>query len=451
MSDKKLKVVVIDDNASRRAAIESVLPAYVDIFTSGFGDNAISLLRPEKDGRIPKVIILNGEDKKGMGLYTFDWIKNKEPAYVNAPVSVILLIEDEFSDKALDYLEIGDAYFYEGDVEDNEFFSVFAEALDTEVVEEIDEEPLYTEDKSAERLIGKTISAPAGSEDKPQRSILLNMEEQLESLEAAMERGRQKAETIRQIMAEVAVENSAASHSHINPISVLDKRKKELNIETKIGNLNKSKSTGVIHEYITTTYDEDDIPEEFRRPSDNPKPAVSVKRSDLANSLMFGNSGAAGKASAGIGQDPSAFYKSYEKSINDNAQTENAPKKRGTIVVVDDDVVVLRTAKLFLTSQFEVVTCDSGMKAIDYFVKNSADLLFLDTVMPNLDGVRTLSSIRFQPKGSRVPVVYLVGRDFYGTRDSLAGNYVFGTIPKPLTRTNLMAAVEQVWSYRGKG
>lgn len=452
MSDKKIKIVVIDDNVDRRNRIQTVLPDYVETCITDFGNNAMSLMKPEADGRIPKLIIINGDDSKGLGLYTFDWIRNKEASLADKFIPVILFIEDEFSDRALDFLEIGDVEFFEGDVEDPEFFSLFASMIETEK-EEIIEEPTYTEDKSAERLIGKTIPAPSGSEDKPQRSVLLNMEEQLEKLEVTMERGREKAEALRRIMAEVATENSVSANSTIKPIHVLDKRREELNKPRVVAvdtSFSKKNTSGFASRYISDTEDdESDIPEEFRKKRiQNNKASnmqqFTVKSSSLANSLMYGNNS----------QNAAEFYKNYERPAyagNAPANNNQQEQKRGTIVVVDDDVVALRTAKLFLSSQFNVVLCDSGMKAIDFFIRNKADMIFINAVMPNLDGVRTLNSIRMQQNGSNVPAVFLVGREFTGTRESLAGKFVCGTIPKPLTRANLISAVEHIFSYKNRG
>lgn len=448
MSDKKIKIVVIDDNADRRNRIQSLLPDYAEVCVTDFGNNAMSLLRPEADGRIPKLVIINADDTKGMGLYTFDWIKNKEASLADKSIQVILLIEDEFSDRALDFLEIGDAEFFEGDVEDPEFFSLFANAIETETEEAYIPEPVYTEEKSAERLIGKRIVAPAGSEDKPQRSVLLNLEEQLENLEATMERGREKAENLRRIMAEVATENTVSASSTIKPIRVLDKRREELNKPRSTSwnsTSSRKKTSDALNTYLPQD-DESDIPEEFRLKHNQqgktaPPNQFTVKSSPLANSLMYGTNM----------QSSSEFYRNYEKAIVANAAANNAGgevKKRGKIVVVDDDYGSLRTAKLFLSSQFEVILCDTGMKAIDYFVRDKADVLLIDAVMPNLDGTKTLASIRMQRNGSDVPAVFLIGRDFTGTRESLAGKYVCGTIPKPLTRANLLTAVEQVLSYK---
>lgn len=425
MKDNKPKIVIIDDNAARRSTIKHMLPDYVDVFDSGFGSAANALLMPESDGRIPRVVILNGDDDKKQGYQTYEWMKTKAPNLAGAGVSVIVLTEDEFSDKAMQFLELGDVLFYEGDIDEDEFFSVFVEALESELEEDdVIDTPSYSTDKSVDRLIGLTVSAPAGTEGKPQRSVLINMEDHLEGLESAMEKERKKAESLRQIMADVAVENAVSGKS-IKPIRVLDKQRKDHNMPRSVSKVVDNDNDN-----------EEDIPEEFRR-TKSEQPKVTLKQSALAQELMFGNRANA-MANGGIMTPPPTM-------------SEEPIRKRGTIVVVDDDIVTLRTAKLFLQSQFNVITCESGMKAIDYFVRNQADMLFIDAVMPKLDGIMTLSSIRFQQNGCRVPTVYLVGNDFQGTRERLAGNYVFGTIQKPLTRIALLSAVEQVFSYINRG
>jgi len=70
-----------------------------------------------------------------------------------------------------------------------------------------------------------------------------------------------------------------------------------------------------------------------------------------------------------------------------------------TILLVDDEPIVLRmNASAVERLGYNVASVESGEAAIDWLKKNDADLMVLDIVMPNMDGITTLKEIkRFKP------------------------------------------------------
>ncbi len=78
-------------------------------------------------------------------------------------------------------------------------------------------------------------------------------------------------------------------------------------------------------------------------------------------------------------------------------------KKR--VLVVDDEAAIRDSLKLLLRSEFEVVTAEDGKAALEALDSFSPDLVLLDVLMPNLDGLQTLRELR--EKSSVLPVVML--------------------------------------------
>ena len=65
------------------------------------------------------------------------------------------------------------------------------------------------------------------------------------------------------------------------------------------------------------------------------------------------------------------------------------------VVVVDDDVIILKNANTVLSDAGFRVTClKSGRLLLDYVKKNEIDMLLLDIKMPELDGFETMSLLR---------------------------------------------------------
>lgn len=81
---------------------------------------------------------------------------------------------------------------------------------------------------------------------------------------------------------------------------------------------------------------------------------------------------------------------------------------RGTILVVDDEVDVLEMIELGLRSAgYQMLTADSGERAIEIFGQQPADLVICDIKMPKMNGIATITRLREQDPG--LPVVVLTG------------------------------------------
>lgn len=81
---------------------------------------------------------------------------------------------------------------------------------------------------------------------------------------------------------------------------------------------------------------------------------------------------------------------------------------RGTILVVDDEVDVLEMIELGLRSAgYNLLTADSGERALELFEQHRADLVICDLKMPRMNGIATISRLREQAPG--LPIVMLTG------------------------------------------
>ena len=443
MSDKKLKVVIVDGNRERREKLKRFLPDYAEVFVSDFGNSALSTIKIDAKGNIPDLVIIDADDDKGLGLYTFDWMRNKEPSLSGVYIPVIALVEDEFSDRAMDFLEIDDVFFYEGEPDENSLFSVFVEAIESKRETEVkEEEPVFTE-KSTEKIMGTKVSAPAGSEDKPMRCAVLDKETRMANLKAAIERGRQKTEEIRVLLAEQRGEKYVRKYTAPpvdNKADAEDRAEEHDNIPAEFSYAKNNANDN--NQGLDIKHGSGGIP--------GNSSTLYFANSNLYNLSEFGKS-ILSNHNVGLKDGSAAdFYKAYQNSAPVKPQPEKKKSdKQATIVIVDDDPSVRKMFELFLGSSYRIVSFDTGMKAIDYFVRNEADVLFLDAVMPGLSGLQLLNSIRWQNFGRSLPTVFLCGSDFVGDPRSLRVNHVYGVLPKPLSRGTLLTAIEQLKPYVG--
>ena len=105
------------------------------------------------------------------------------------------------------------------------------------------------------------------------------------------------------------------------------------------------------------------------------------------------------------------------------------------ILVVDDNKSnLLITKKLLEPYQLYVDVSDSGMEALSYIKDNEYDLIFLDHMMPEMDGVETAEEIRKLdiPYCKEVPLVVLTANAVYGARKELLASGFCDYVAKPI-------------------
>ncbi len=119
--------------------------------------------------------------------------------------------------------------------------------------------------------------------------------------------------------------------------------------------------------------------------------------------------------------------------------------KNITIMVIDDSKTIRRTAETLLRKEgYEVIVATDGFEALSLVADNKPDLIFLDVMMPRLDGYQTCALIKHHRVFRHTPVVMLSSKD--GLFDRARGRVVGSDhyITKPFTRDELLAVINQL-------
>lgn len=114
------------------------------------------------------------------------------------------------------------------------------------------------------------------------------------------------------------------------------------------------------------------------------------------------------------------------------------------VMVIDDSKTIRRTAETLLTRMgCKVFTANDGFEALAKISDHQPDLIFVDIMMPRLDGYQTCALIKNNPSFSHTPVIMLSSKDgiFDRARGRIVGSNHYLT--KPFTRDELVAAVEK--------
>jgi twitching motility two-component system response regulator PilG len=114
------------------------------------------------------------------------------------------------------------------------------------------------------------------------------------------------------------------------------------------------------------------------------------------------------------------------------------------ILVVDDSSTIRRSAESMLSQEgYDVVTAENGFEALSMVARHNPDLIFVDIMMPRLDGYQTCAIIKNNEQYRSTPVIMLTSKDglFDQARGRVVGSDLYLT--KPFTKEELLAAVAQ--------
>jgi twitching motility two-component system response regulator PilG len=112
------------------------------------------------------------------------------------------------------------------------------------------------------------------------------------------------------------------------------------------------------------------------------------------------------------------------------------------VLVIDDSKTIRRTAETLLAKEgCEVFTAIDGFDALAKIADHQPDIVFVDIMMPRLDGYQTCALIKKNARFHDTPVVMLSSKDglFDRARGRMVGSDQYLT--KPFTKESLLKAV----------
>lgn len=114
------------------------------------------------------------------------------------------------------------------------------------------------------------------------------------------------------------------------------------------------------------------------------------------------------------------------------------------VMVIDDSKTIRRTAENLLKKEgCEVVTAVDGFEALSKIAESKPDIIFVDIMMPRLDGYQTCALIKNNKTFKDTPVIMLSSKDsiFDRARGRIVGSTQYLT--KPFTKEDLLGAIKE--------
>ncbi|NBA96632.1 twitching motility response regulator PilG [Pseudomonas sp. R5(2019)] len=112
------------------------------------------------------------------------------------------------------------------------------------------------------------------------------------------------------------------------------------------------------------------------------------------------------------------------------------------VMVIDDSKTIRRTAQMLLKDVgCEVLTAIDGFDALAKVADHHPSIIFIDIMMPRLDGYQTCAMIKNNPAFKATPVIMLSSRDdlFDKAKGRIVGSEQFLT--KPFSKEELLSAI----------
>ena len=115
------------------------------------------------------------------------------------------------------------------------------------------------------------------------------------------------------------------------------------------------------------------------------------------------------------------------------------------IMVIDDSNTIRKSAEMFLTKAGHQVVCiEDGFEALTRINEEDPDLVFIDVLMPKIDGLQACQVIKRNPKFKNTPVIFLSSKD---SQFDKARGFMMGAtdyLTKPFSPKEVVARIKAI-------
>jgi len=124
--------------------------------------------------------------------------------------------------------------------------------------------------------------------------------------------------------------------------------------------------------------------------------------------------------------------------------------KKRSILLIDDEIMMLELVKKMLEPEFEVGVAISASEAIHYLNTTSVDVILLDITMPNITGFEFLFDIRKIPSYMDVPIIIVSGNSGHDFYEKARHSSAFDVLTKPVKKDLLVETIRKSLEQKGK-
>ena len=119
------------------------------------------------------------------------------------------------------------------------------------------------------------------------------------------------------------------------------------------------------------------------------------------------------------------------------------------VLIIDDEETIQSVVKmgLSLSVDWNVVSASSGQEGIDIALAEQPDVILLDVMMPEMDGIATFKALKQQSKTQNIPVIFLTAKAQTADRQQFQATGVSGVITKPFNSLHLAEQISSMLNW----
>jgi PleD family two-component response regulator len=118
-------------------------------------------------------------------------------------------------------------------------------------------------------------------------------------------------------------------------------------------------------------------------------------------------------------------------------------ERKRTILLVDDSETVLIMEEMLLRRSYDILKAASGAQALRLAAEKRPDLILLDVVMPDMNGLETCRLLRGMEATKTTPIIMVTTRSEAATVSAAQANGANDYVTKPIDRKELMEKVSR--------
>jgi CheY-like chemotaxis protein len=121
-----------------------------------------------------------------------------------------------------------------------------------------------------------------------------------------------------------------------------------------------------------------------------------------------------------------------------------------SILLIDDEETIQEVVQvgIEIESGWQVAIASSGAEGIDLAQAQQPDVILLDVMMPEMDGIDTLSQLKSNQKTSAIPVIFLTAKAQAEEKNQFQSLGVVDVITKPFNSMTLASQIAKILGWR---
>lgn len=120
------------------------------------------------------------------------------------------------------------------------------------------------------------------------------------------------------------------------------------------------------------------------------------------------------------------------------------------ILIIDDEESIQTVVQfgIKLAAGWEVLTASSGLTGIDTAQVEQPDVILLDVMMPDMDGIATFKALQAHPETEQIPVILLTAKAQTSEKRQFNDLGVCGVITKPFNSLDLPEQIAKILHWQ---